>query len=53
MGKLKYNFDSLNGGHSDWVSSLVYLDNGYLASGSYDRTVKNMGYKKRSIKIHF
>ena len=40
MGKLKYTFDQSNGGHKDWVVSLLSLENGYLASASLDTTVK-------------
>ncbi len=33
-------FDKTNGGHLVFDDSLAYLENGYLASGSLDKTVK-------------
>ncbi len=37
---MKYTFNESNGGHTYWVISLASLENGYLASGSVDSTVK-------------
>ncbi len=34
--KLKYTFDRSNGSHFKDATSLASLENGYLASGSYD-----------------
>ena len=37
---LVFKFNSTFGGHSNWVKSLVVLDNGYLVSGSDDNSIK-------------
>jgi WD40 repeat protein len=39
-GTLNYTFDRTNGGHRFPINSLASLNNGYLASGSEDYTVK-------------
>ncbi len=40
QGSLKFTFDKTNGGHYNWISSLAYLGNGLLASGSDDSSIK-------------
>ncbi len=47
-GTLKFTFDKSVGGHSKDVKSLVLMDNGYLASGSEDCTIKIMDLKENN-----
>ena len=50
---MKFTFDKSNGGHTYWVGSLVSLENGYLASGSYDGSVKIWDITNRKLKFTF
>jgi WD40 repeat protein len=52
---LKYTFKQLvNGGHKDIITSLVALSKkGYIASGSYDKTIKIWDINKGSLKYTF
>ena len=50
---LKLTFDESNGGHSSYVTSLVNLQNGYLASGSYDYSVKIWNIRDGKLKYAF
>ena len=38
--ELKFTINQTNGGHSDSVGLLTVLENGFLASGSADSTIK-------------
>ena len=53
IGKLKFNFDETNGGHTDSVVSLESLENGYLASGSDNRTIKIWDITSGKLKFTF
>ena len=53
QGKLKFTFNSSNGGHSDYVNSLVALEDWYLASAADDWTVKVWDITQGKIKFTF
>ncbi len=48
---MKFNFDETNGGHTDSVISLESLENGYLASGSIDSTIKIWDIENGKLKF--
>ena len=43
----------MNGGHTDYVTSLVCLKNGLLASGSYDSKIKIWNVTDGKLKYSF
>ena len=49
--QLKLKFDTSNGGHSNLISSLAKLPNGYLASGSIDSTIKIWDIENGKLKF--
>ena len=56
MGKLRFTLDRTNGGggHTEGVESLVELaSNGFLASGSFDNTIKIWDLAQRNLKFTF
>ncbi len=50
---MRNTFDQSNGGHFGWVESLACLENGFLASGSLDTTVKIWDVKNSILKYTF
>jgi WD40 repeat protein len=51
--RLKFTFNQTNGGHFQYITSLVKLDNGLFASASGDSTIKIWDLKKNMLKNTF